>query len=71
MEGRAPASLGDRGMFVRRRGAPPSTAKPPSQIILDNIVVLDKESATFDAFLASPGKSPSAIDYQLLTLSHE
>jgi hypothetical protein len=35
-----------------------------SQIILDNVVVLDKETASFDAPLGAPGKSLSAIHYQ-------
>jgi len=42
-----------------------------SQIILDNVVVLDKETASFDAPLGAPGKSLSAIHYQPFTLSHE
>jgi hypothetical protein len=35
-----------------------------SQIILDNVVVLDKETASFDAPLGEPGKSLSAIHTQ-------
>ena len=65
MEGRAPASLGDRGTFVGRRGAPASTANHPpinpvtktSQIILDKVLVLDKESASVNAPLPLHGKN--------------
>jgi hypothetical protein len=35
-----------------------------SHKLLDNVVVLDKETASFDAPLGAPGKSLSAIHYQ-------
>jgi hypothetical protein len=76
MEGRAPASPGDRGTFVGCRGAPPSTANDPpvnpvtkpSQIILDKGLVLDKESRALTLLCRSTGKtSLSGIKHQPLT----
>jgi hypothetical protein len=63
MEGRAPASLWDRGRFVRRRGAPPSMTTRLSILLpnlphklLDKVVVLNKESASVNAPLPLHGK---------------
>ena len=76
MEGLAPASPGDRGAFVGRRGAALSTANhppvnpvtKPSQIILDKGLVLDKESQALTLLSRSTGKtSLSGIKHQPLT----